>query len=84
AMLTLHRMREQLVKFRTMQSNGLRGLLTEYGEVMSRGRAKLDGEIPAVLGRLAERLPVALIATLREHWNELARLDGQIAEIERR
>ncbi|MFP3594991.1 transposase, partial [Chryseobacterium sp. SIMBA_038] len=36
------------------------------------------------LGRLAERLPVALIATLREHWNELARLDGQIAEIERR
>jgi transposase len=31
AMLGLHRMREQLVKFRTMQVNGLRGLLTEYG-----------------------------------------------------
>jgi transposase len=28
AMLALHRMREQLVKFRTMQINGLRGLLT--------------------------------------------------------
>jgi predicted nuclease of restriction endonuclease-like (RecB) superfamily len=27
-------MREQLVKFRTVQINGLRGLLTEYGEVM--------------------------------------------------
>jgi transposase len=32
AVLALHRMREQLVKFRTAQSNGLRGLLTEYGE----------------------------------------------------
>jgi hypothetical protein len=35
----LYRMREQLVKFRTAQINGLRGLLTEYGEVMPRGRA---------------------------------------------
>jgi transposase len=29
AVLALHRMREQLVKFRTAQINGLRGLLTE-------------------------------------------------------
>src|SRR3546814_10780731 len=28
--LALHRMRQQLVKFRTMQTNGLSGLLTEY------------------------------------------------------
>ncbi|AJC21064.1 IS110 family transposase [Pandoraea pulmonicola] len=84
AMLALHRMREQLVKFRTMQMNGLRGLLTEYGEVMSRGRAKLDQEIAIALGRLAERLPGALIDTLREQWSGLARLDEQIAEIERR
>ena len=84
AMLALHRMREQLVKFRTMQINGLRGLLTEYGEVMGRGRAKLDSEIAAVLGRLVERLPAALINTLREQWSALARLDEQIAQIERR
>ncbi|KVU41505.1 transposase [Burkholderia ubonensis] len=84
AMLALHRMREQLVKFHTMQVNGLRGLLTEYGEVMSKGRAALDKEIPAALGRIAARLPAALIDTLREQWNGLARLDEQIAEIERR
>ncbi|RQQ42976.1 IS110 family transposase [Burkholderia stagnalis] len=84
AMLALHRMREQLVKFRTMQINGLRGLLTEYGEVMSRGREKLNNEVPAVLGRLTERLPSALIDTLREQWNGLARLDEQITGIERR
>lgn len=84
AMLALHRMREQLVKFRTMQTNSLRGLLTEYGEVMSKGRAALSKEIPTVLGRLEERLPAVLIDTLREQWNGLARLDEQIAEIERR
>lgn len=84
AMLALHRMREQLVKFRTMQINSLRGLLTEYGEVMSKGRAALSKEIPAVLGRIAPRLPGALIDTLREQWNGLAKLDQQIAEIERR
>ncbi|MGF6813003.1 transposase [Paraburkholderia sp. Clong3] len=84
AMMGLHRMREQLVKFRTVQINGLRGLLTEYGEVMSRGRAKLDREIPAVLERVAERLPAVPIDTLRDQWNEVAKLDKQIAEIERR
>jgi transposase len=84
AMLALHRMREQLVKFRTMQINGLRGLLTEYGEVMSKGRAALDKEIPEVLGRVADRLPAVLIDTLREQWNGLAKLDEQVAEIERR
>ncbi|AOJ64666.1 transposase (plasmid) [Burkholderia ubonensis] len=84
AMLALHRMREQLVKFRTMQVNGLRGLPTEYGEVMSKGRAALDKEIPAALGRIPASLPAALIDTLREQWNGLARLDEQIAEIERR
>ncbi len=32
AVLAMHRMRQQLVKFRTMQINTLRGLLTEFGE----------------------------------------------------
>ena len=84
AMLALHRMREQLVKFRTMQINSLRGLLTEYGEVMGKGRSALDKAIPEVLERIAERLPAVLIDTLREQWNGLAKLDEQIAEIERR
>ncbi|KVE75330.1 transposase, partial [Burkholderia cepacia] len=84
AVLGLHRMREQLVKFRTMQINGLRGLLTEYGEVMGKGRAALDKAIPTVLERLVDRLPAILIDTLREQWSGLAELDKQIAGIERR
>jgi transposase len=84
AVLALHRMRQQLVKFRTMQINSLRGLLTEYGEVMGRGRASLDKAIPAVLTRISDRLPMVLIDTLREQWDGLTKLDEQIAVIERR
>jgi transposase len=84
AVLALHRMRQQLIKFRTMQSNGLRGLLTEYGEVMAVGRAALNKAIPDVLARLSERLPAVLVNTLREQWSRLAQLDEQIGEIERR
>ncbi len=80
----LHRMRQQLLKFRTMQINSLRGLLTEYGEVMSKGRSKLDKEIPVVLERLAERLPAVIIDTFREQWSGLTKLDEQVAQIERR
>jgi transposase len=34
--------------------------------------------------RVADRLPAVLIDTLREQWNGLAKLDEQVAEIERR
>ena len=44
SLLALHRMRQQLVKFRTAQINCLRGLLTEYGEVMPKGRAPTGGQ----------------------------------------
>jgi transposase len=84
AVLALHRMRQQLVKFRTMQSNGLRGLLAEYGEVMPVGRAALNRGMQEALVRLSERLPAVLIDTLREQWDMLAKLDGQIAQIEQR
>ena len=40
--LAMHRMRQQLVKFRTMQINSLRELLTGYGEVMDKITAVLD------------------------------------------
>lgn len=84
AVLALHRMRQQLVKFRTMQSNGLRGLLGEYGEVMSVGRAALNRGMNDALARLAERLPAVLIDTLREQWDMLTRLDERIVRIEQR
>ena len=84
AMLALHRMRAATGQVPHDADQRLRGLLTEYGEVMGKSRAALDRAIPDVLARVAERLPAALIDTLREQWNGLSALDGQIAEIERR
>ena len=84
AILALHRMRQQLVKFRTAQINGLRGLLAEYGEVMAQGRAGLRRGMADALARLSERLPAPVIESLREQWARIARLDEEIGTIERR
>jgi transposase len=84
AVLALHRMRSQLVKFRTAQINGLRGLLAEYGEVMPQGRAGITKGIAAALANLVDRLPPVLLDTLREQWARVGQLDEQVAEIERR
>ena len=84
AVLALHRMRQQLVKFRTAQINGLRGLLAEYGEVMPQGRAGISQKIAAVLERVSRRLPAMVIDTLREQWARVTELDKEAGGIERR
>ncbi len=84
AVLAMHRVRQQLVKMRTAQRNELRGLLAEYGEVFGLGKAAFNAGMKGVLARLAERLPAALIDTLREQWDELAKLDERITAIEAR
>ena len=84
AVLALHRMRQQLVKFRTALINGLRGLLTEYGEVMPKGRAGLKRGHPRCTERVSERLPAMAVDSLRDQWARVAKLDEEIAVIERR
>ena len=84
AVLALHRMRQQLVKFRTAQTNALRGLLTEYGEVMPKGRAGLNRDIPGALERVSERLPAMAVDSLRDQWARVLRTDEEIGVIERR
>ena len=84
AVLALHRMRQQLVKVRTMQINELRGLLTEYGEVFAKGRAPLVRGIADALERLGTRLPQVVIDSLLEQWQRVGQLDEQVAQIETR
>lgn len=83
AILALHRIRESLVKARTATINALRGLLAEYGEVFGKGRKSFDEGMKEALERLAERLPAPVIDALRAQWNEVARLDERMANIER-
>jgi transposase len=66
------------------QINGLRGLLTEYGEAMPQGRAGYAAKSRVCWGRLSDRLPAIVIDALRERYARLGELDGQISQIERR
>ena len=84
AILSLHRMRSQLVRFRTAQINCVRGLLGEYGEVMALSRKTFQREIGGVLTRVAQRLPKLLVDTLFEQVQRIRSLDEHIAGIAER
>jgi transposase len=84
SVLALHRMRAQLMKFRVMQTNALRGFLYEFGHVLPEGHRALQKAWPAALQALAERLPGMLLDSLREQWARVQRTQEEIGAIERR
>lgn len=57
SILGIHRMRELLVKHRTAQSNSIRGLLTEFGLVMPKGKKAFKERLPDCLAKLDGRVP---------------------------
>ena len=73
AMLSLHRMRALLVKFRTMQVNQLRGLLYEFGVTFKAGRRAGLTDIRAHMAQLEDTLPGAINCSLQDQLN---RIDG--------
>lgn len=82
--LALHRVRAQLMKFRIMQTNALRGLLYEFGEVLPESYRAFSKAFPAALAGVAERLPALLVDSLREQWQRVQHIDEEIAVLERR
>jgi transposase len=87
----LHRIRAQLIKWRTALANETRGLLAEYGIVVTRGMAPLRRMLPVILEdaenglsglfremlvEMAERLRV-LDERLRQYDLRVARVFGQ-------
>ena len=80
AMLSLHRMRALLVKFRTMQVNQLRGLLYEFGATFRAGRLAGLAEIRARMAELEDALPGAMLCSLQD---QLQRIDGLEQDIDR-
>lgn len=83
AVLGLHRMREQLVKFRTMQMNGLRGLLYEYGVVLKAGRAAGLAELRSRAAELERTVPALLWQGVQGQLERLERLEQEIEAMER-
>ena len=85
AVLSLHRMRAQLVKIRGMQSYQVRSLLYEFGVVTGQGFAALKVKAAAVLGQpdgcpVPELLRVELLSQLQG----LQSLTERIEALERR
>jgi transposase len=66
AMLALHRMRQQLVRFRVMQVNQMRGLLYEFGVILPQGRRASIEAARAALATLADQLPAMLTESLQD------------------
>jgi len=84
SILALHRMRAQLLKFRHMQTNAIRGLLLEFGQTVPEGYPALRKTLPALLALLEGQLPAMLIDSLREQWRRVQSLDDEMALLEGR
>jgi len=84
AMLALHRMRQSLVKFRTMQVNQLRGLLYEFGITVKGGRQAGVEEILQRKDEFEQSLPGMLFEALKQQLDRLGTIDTDLQNIERR
>ena len=84
SILALHRMRSQLMKFRHMQTNAIRGLMLEFGHPLAESYDALRTAFAGALVELGDELPGMLIETLREQWARVQGLDKEIALIEGR
>jgi transposase len=84
AVLSLHRVRAQLVKVRTMQAHQVRGLLYEFGVIAPKGwRALLAQVAPILAEQRACPVPALLRAELLGQLEGLRALTSRITELER-
>lgn len=84
AMLSLHRMRSLLVKFRTMQINQLRGLLYEFGVTFRAGRVAGLDEIRQRMAELEDTLPRSIVLNLLEQLRRINMFEEDINQLEKR
>ena len=82
AVLSLHRVRQGLVKARTAQANQIRGLLGEFGLIMPQGLCHVSQRVPALLERAADKLPLAFRQLIERLLSHLRDLHQQVSELE--
>ena len=78
-MQALHRMRSQCLRDRTAVSNSIRGLLGEYGIVLTTGVATLRRTIPEILEDADNGLSLLFRNLLARRYEQLVELEGHIA-----
>lgn len=83
AVLTLHRIRKGLVADRTSLLNQLRGLLSEFGLVMAKGRYPAQKAIPEILEDAENGLPFLARRMIDRVWQRIKATNEEILEYDR-
>ncbi len=78
----LHRVRRTLMRNRTAAVNEIRGLLAEYGIVVSVGVGKLRASLPELLEETDNGLPMSFRPVLSGLKEDLEYLDRRIGEMD--
>ncbi|MBN8905092.1 MAG: IS110 family transposase [Rhodospirillales bacterium] len=82
AALMLHRVRDLLVRQRTMLLNAMRGHMAEFGIVVPQGSRRVGELVALAVGENDAALPALARQALRELAAALAALDGRIEQAE--
>lgn len=82
AILSIHRARQGFVKARTAQANQMRGLLSEFGIVISQGIRSISKCMLDILENTENGLPGTLRKVLERLNIHLSELDCQVKELE--
>jgi transposase len=83
AILSVHRARTGFVKARTAQANQIRGLLSEFGIVISQGIDSIVKRIPEILEDGENGLPGTMRNLLQRLTQNLKEMDRQVDELEK-
>ncbi len=83
AILSLHRVRQGLIKERTGLINQLRGLLAEFGVVLSKGRYSAQAQIPRVLEDAENGLPKLTRQLISDLWQRIQQANDQVLAYDR-
>lgn len=83
AVMTLHRVRQGLVKERTTMINQLRGLLSEFGIIIAKGRYELQGTIQDILEDAENGLRYLARQMIDNLWQRIKQANQQILSYDR-
>ena len=83
AVLCIHRIRQGLARDRTSMINQLRGLLSEFGIVMPRGRYPAQSTIPGILEDGENGLPMLARRIIDNLWQRIKQASEQIQDYDK-
>ena len=83
AILSVHRARAGFVKARTAQGNQIRGLLSEFGIVISQGIHSIVKRMPEILEDGENGLPGTMRSLVQRLTENIKEMDRQVEELEK-